>query len=183
SLQGARAQAPRTTWSDYSGGADSAQYSALRQIDRSNVHTLKVAWTYPTLDQAGYSFNPVVVDGVMYVMAKNNSIVALDAATGKEIWVHENPRGRVTTRGINYWESQDRSERRLLFSNSQFLQAIDAVTGQSISSFGVNGRVDLREGLGRDPAKINAQSSTPGRVFENLIILGSATNQEYDSAP
>jgi quinoprotein glucose dehydrogenase len=185
-FQGARAQtpkAPHTTWSDYGGGADSSQYSALSQINRSNVHTLQIAWTYPTGDTNNYLFNPVVVDSVMYVMAKNNSIVALDAATGKEIWVHENPRGRVTTRGINYWESKDRSERRLLFSNSQFLQAIDAVTGQSISSFGVNGRVDLREGLGRDPTKINAQSSTPGRVFENLIILGSATNQEYDSAP
>ena len=61
----ARAQSPRTTWSDYSGGADSAQYSALKQINRSNVQRLKVAWTYPTLDQGAYSFNPVVVDGVI----------------------------------------------------------------------------------------------------------------------
>ena len=73
------------------GSADSAQYSALRQINRSNVHTLKVAWTYPTGDQAGYSFNPLVVDGVMYVLAKNNSIVALDATTGKEIWAAREP--------------------------------------------------------------------------------------------
>ena len=116
---GARAQSPRTTWSDYSGGADSAQYSALRQINRSNVHTLKVAWTYPTLDQAGYSFNPLVVDGVMYVLAKNNAIVALDAATGKELWLHENRRGKITTRGINYWESKDRSDRRLLFAQQR----------------------------------------------------------------
>ncbi len=105
SLQGARAQSPRTTWSDYSGSADSAQYSALRQIDRSNVHTLKVAWTYPTLDQAGYSFNPLVVDGVIYVLAKNNAVVALDAATGKELWLHENRRGKMTTRGIRPAES------------------------------------------------------------------------------
>lgn len=174
---------PHTSWSDYGGGADSSQYSALKQINRSNVNTLQIAWTYPTGDSANYLFNPVVVDGVMFVLAKNNSIVALDAATGKEIWVHENPKGRVTTRGINYWESRDRSERRLLYSNNQFLQAIDALTGESIDSFGVNGRVDLREGLDRDPTRITVQSGTPGRVFENLIILGSATNQEYDSAP
>src|SRR5206468_625197 len=124
SLQGARAQSPRTTWSDYSGGADSAQYSALRQIDRSNVHTLKVAWTYPTLDQAGYSFNPLVVDGVMYVLAKNNSVVALDAASGKELWLHENRRGKITTHGINYWENKDRSDRRLLSANNEQLKAI-----------------------------------------------------------
>ena len=183
-LQGANAQPKsHTTWRDYGGGADASQYSALRQINRTNVSTLQVAWTYPTGDPGNYLFNPVVVDEVMYVLAKNNSIVALDAATGKEIWVHENPKGRITTRGINYWESQDRSERRLLYSNNNLLQAIDARTGQPISSFGVNGVVDLREGLGRDPAKISVQSATPGRVFENVIILGSATNQEYESAP
>ena len=176
---GPAATAPHTTWRDYAGGADGSQYSALKQIDRSNVQTLQIAWTYPTGDGGNYLFNPLVVDGVMYVLAKGNSIVALDAAEGKEIWVHETGRGRITTRGINYWESPDRSERRLLFSHNQFLQAIDARTGQSIASFGVNGRVDLREGLDRDPAKIAVQSATPGRVFENLIILGSATNQEY----
>jgi glucose dehydrogenase len=186
--QGAKpaAQKPQSGpagWIDYGGGASASQYSPLRQIDRSNVSTLQVAWTYPTGDTGGYLFNPVVVDGVMYVLAKNSSIVAIDAATGKEIWTHENPRGRLTNRGINYWESKDRKERRLLFSNSQYLQAIDAVTGEPISSFGIDGRVDLRLGLDRDPTKINVQSATPGRIFENLIILGSATNQEYDSAP
>jgi quinoprotein glucose dehydrogenase len=87
------------------------------------------------------------------------------------------------THGINYWESKDRSERRLLYSNNNLLQAIDATTGKSIMTFGANGSVDLREGLGRDPARISVQSISPGRVFEDLIILGSATNQEYESAP
>src|SRR5687767_403388 len=174
---------PYTTWSDYGGSADSAQYSALDQINRGNVSKLQVAWTYPTGDAANYIFNPLVVDGVMYVLGRNNAIVALDAATGEERWVHDNPKGRMTSRGINYWESADRTERRLLFSHNNLLQAIDAVTGESIDSFGVNGRVDLREGLDRDPGKISVQSGTPGRVFENLIIVGSATNQEYDSAP
>jgi glucose dehydrogenase len=184
-LPGAQAQKPKphTTWSDYGGGPDASQYSALSQINRSNVNELRVAWTYPTADGRTYLFDPIVVDGVIYVLAKNNSIVALDAATGKEIWVHENPPGRITTRGVNYWESSDRLERRLFFSINNYLQAIDARTGKSIDSFGSNGRVDLREGLGRDPAKIKVQSETPGRVFENLLILGSATNQEYDSAP
>ena len=174
---------PYTTWSDYGGSADSAQYSALDQINRSNVGKLQVAWTYPTGDDGGYLFNPLVVDGVMYVLGRNNAIVALDPATGRERWVHENGKGRITARGINYWESRDRKERRLLFSHNNMLHAIDAVTGEPIDSFGADGRVDLREGLDRDPSKISVQSGTPGRVFENLIIVGSATNQEYDSAP
>ncbi len=177
---------PHTTWSDYSGGPDSAQYSALGQINRSNVARLERVWTFPTGDHNKYFFNPLVVEGIMYVLAKNNSIVALDAATGKEIWTHESgPDIKIiTSRGINYWESQDRADRRLLFASNHFLRAIDARTGKTIPSFGVDGAVDLKEGLGRDPKTLTlVQSTTPGRVFEDLLILGSATNQGYGSAP
>lgn len=173
-------------WSAYGGSSDSSQYSALSQINRSNVHDLKIAWSYPTSDHNHYSFNPIVVHGLMYVLAKNNSIVALEAATGKEVWSHAtDPASRlITSRGINYWESIGGTDRRLLFAQDNFLQALDARSGASIPTFGKNGRVDLRAGLGRDPLGIVlVQSTTPGRVFENLLILGSATNQEYESAP
>jgi quinoprotein glucose dehydrogenase len=175
-----------TNWSEYSGGSDSAQYSALEQINRSNVAKLEVAWTYSTGDHNKYFFNPLVVDNVVYVLAKNNSIVALDAVTGKEIWTHASgPEIKIiTNRGINYWESKDRSERRLLYASNHALRALDARTGKTIESFGTNGAVDLKEGLGRDPKTLSlVQSTTPGRVFEDLLILGSATNQGYGSAP
>src|SRR5258706_15346234 len=174
------------TWRDYGGAANSSQYSALTQIDRANVSQLEVAWSYPTGDNNKYFFNPLVVDTVMYVLARNNSIVALDAATGAEIWTCAPDPGTtvITNRGINYWESKDRTDRRLLFASNHFLRAIDARTGKPILSFGKAGRVDLKEGLGRDPKTISlVQSTTPGRVFENLLILGSATNQGYGSAP
>jgi glucose dehydrogenase len=173
-------------WSDYAGAADSSQYSALNQIDRANVSKLRVAWTYPTGDGNKYSFNPLVARGLMYVLAKNNSIVALNAATGSEVWIHKTDLQTklITYRGINYWESQDGTDRRLLFAADNHLEAIDARTGESIPGFGKDGRVDLRVGLGRIPSKLKlVQSTTPGRVFENLLILGSATNEEYASAP
>jgi len=173
-------------WRDYGGTAASAQYSSLREVNRSNVAKLKVAWSYPTGDDGKYFFSPTVVDGVMFVLARNNSIVALDAATGKEVWTH-NPSPAatiITSRGINYWESKDRSERRLLYCANHSLVAIDARTGKSIPTFGVTGHVDLKQGLDRDPATLRlVQSTTPGRVFEDLLILGSATNQGYGSAP
>ncbi len=173
------------TWRDYGGAADSAQYSALAQITRSNVSQLEVAWTFPTGDNNKYFFNPLVVDGVMYVLARNNSIVALDAATGQEIWTHADPGTTIiTSRGINYWESKNRSDRRLLFASNHSLRALDARTGRPLLSFGDGGRVDLKQGLDRDPQTIRlVQSTTPGRVFEDLLILGSATNQGYGSAP
>jgi quinoprotein glucose dehydrogenase len=174
-----------TGWNTYLGAPDSDQYSALSQIDKSNVSQLQLAWTYPTDDRNNYSFNPVIVDGVMYVLAKNNSTVALDAATGREIWVHPNNSRAVTARGLNYWQNKDGSDRRLLYCVSNYLVAIDARTGQSIPSFGDNGRSDLKVGFdGRDPKTlVRIQNNTPGRVFENLLILGSAGGADYESNP
>ena len=171
-------QGPRE-WRDYAGGPDSSRFVAATQITKSNVSQLQVAWTYPS---GLTDFNPLVVRGIIYSRGPEGSFVALDAATGKQIWIHEGVQG-FNTRGINYWESKDGKARRLIFSSMNFLQEIDALTGETVSSFGKDGRVDLRVGLDRDPAAVNQQSRTPGRVFENLIILGSATNQEYDSAP
>src|SRR5450755_4714907 len=77
-----------STWSDYAGASDASQYSALAQINSSNVSKLQIAWRYPTGDGNKYLFNPIVVDRTMYVLAHNNSIVALEASSGKERWIH-----------------------------------------------------------------------------------------------
>ena len=172
-----------STWNQYGGGADQSKYFEGSQITKENVNQLKVAWVYPTVDSAFNFFSPIVVDTVMYVMAKNSSLVALNAETGKEIWIHANLQG-LTRRGITYWESKDRKDRRLLFTLNNTLQAIDALTGKSIMSFGTNGYVDMRRGLDRDPTSIRRmQSMMPGVVFEDLIIMGSAPGEGYFSAP
>jgi quinoprotein glucose dehydrogenase len=169
-----------TTWSDYGGSSDSMQYSALKQVNKSNVNRLELAWSYPVPGTSGrFGFNPVVVDGTMYVLGKGNAIAALDAVTGKEIWTHP-VEGRPTDRGINYWESKDRSDRRLIFSANGYLQEINARTGITINTFGNDGRVNLREGT---PRREGGPTGTPGRVFENLILLGSAPGESYGSAP
>jgi quinoprotein glucose dehydrogenase len=172
------------TWHAYLGGSDSSQYSSLTQIDKSNVSQLQVAWTYPTNDMRTYRFNPVIVDGVMFVLAKNMALVALDAATGKEIWTHEN-QGAIGDRGINYWESSDRKDRRLLYINGGFLTAVDASTGKTIESFGDRGKVDVRLGLNRDITNVRPlQTGNPGRIFENLIIISlPAGGANYISNP
>jgi quinoprotein glucose dehydrogenase len=168
-------------WPGYSGGPDNSRYVASRQIDKRNVSRLDVAWTYP---HGETGFHPIAVRGVVYGRGRNGSLVAVDAKTGRELWVRENMNG-MTSRGINYWESRDGGDRRLIFSMDSLLQQVDAKTGKSIPSFGRNGVVDLREGLdGRDPDTVgNIQSNTPGEVFENLIILGSAPGEGYMSAP
>ena len=168
-------------WTGFGNGPDNARYFASRQVDRSNVNRLQVAWTYPFGDTGG---NPIVVRGVIYGRGRNGSIVAVDAATGKELWVRENMNG-MTMRGMMYWESPDGRDQRLIFSMNDLLQELDAKTGKSITSFGTNGVVDLRVGIDdRDPATIaNISSRTPGEVFENLIIVGGFTGEEYMSPP
>jgi glucose dehydrogenase len=175
-----------TTWSEYLGGADSSQYSSLKQITKSNVKQLDQVWNYPT-GVGTSTFNPIVADGVMYVIAKSAStIVALDAATGREIWSHQN-QGNPTPRGINYWESKDHSDRRLLFAAGGFLTALDAKTGQVIMSFGDNGRTDLKVGLDRDLTNVRSvQSGNPGRIYDNLIIMSllpANVGDSYSATP
>jgi quinoprotein glucose dehydrogenase len=170
-------------WKEYGGGSDNSHYVTINQITKSNVNQLEVAWTYPTGDNDTYNFNPIAVDSIVYVLVRDNSLVALDARTGKEIWVHENLTG-IARRGINYWESRDRKDRRLIFQINNTLQEIDARSGKSILDFGDQGIVNLREELGRDPRTVyRVQSNNPGKVFENLIILGSVTGEGYYATP
>jgi quinoprotein glucose dehydrogenase len=163
-------------WDQYLGGADSSQYSSLSEIDKSNVGRLEVAWTYPTGDN--YLFNPLVVGNTMYVLASEpgdarparRQIVALDAATGRQLWAHANE-GAVGTRGMNYWRSPDGSDERLLYINGGYLTAINAKTGETISTFGTDGRVDLRVGYEGDISRVRGQTNNPGRIFDDTIII------------
>jgi quinoprotein glucose dehydrogenase len=165
-------------WPDNLGGPDSSSYVDVDQIRKSNVHQLEVAWTYP---YAAGGFNPVVVDNVMYVSGRNGSLIALDATDGKEIWIHEGLNG-MPSRGINYWQSENGKEKRLLFWINSFLQAIDATTGKTIPTFGIDGIVDLRAELLRGE-KMGWNSNSPGKVWKNLLILGSTPGEAFMSPP
>jgi quinoprotein glucose dehydrogenase len=185
------AQQARTTWKEFLGGPDSSHYSGLKQITPANADKLQIAWSYPTGDEVSYTFSPLVVDNVAYVAAKGGSLAAIDATNGRELWVHrfDSPGGGgggrfggiAGQRGANYWESKDRSDRRILVSSGGFLQAIDAKTGKLVDGFGDQGKLDLKAGLDRTPRPL--ASRTPGRVFENILILGSATGEGYLAPP
>jgi quinoprotein glucose dehydrogenase len=174
----AKVQRPFDTWRQSGGGSDSSQYSSLKQIDKKNVAQLKVAWTYPT--GPTNRFNPIVVDGTMFV-ASANQVVALDAATGKEIWKHA---GGAPARGINYWESKDRSDRRLIMIQGG-LTEINAMTGETITTFGQNGRVGIGPGL--DPVEdrtTQASTANPGKVVGNVIVIPlPAGGHSFESTP
>jgi quinoprotein glucose dehydrogenase len=177
---GTRGAKPYTTWATYSGGAHSSQYSALNQINKSNVSQLEVAWTFPVTGTV--IFNPLIVDNVMYLQASNNTLAAVDPTTGKELW-RKQMAGTFGARGMNYWESPDRKDRRILFLAGGMLTAINAQNGEVIPTFGNNGRVDLRIALYRQVGN-PLQTSNPGRIFENTIIMSlPAQGAGYDANP
>ena len=152
---------PEGDWPTIGGGPANSHYSSLSQISRSNVSKLKEAWRFETGEPGGLETTPVVVDGVLYAFTPSQKVIALDAADGKLLWRFDS--GVVGTgpdRGLTYWT--DGKQKRLLAGVMNFVYALDASTGQVISTFGNKGRIDLREGLGRDPSALSVALTSSG---------------------
>ena len=161
-------------WPAYLGDKSASHYSTLNQITPENVSRLEVAWTYHAgearPDTSQMQCNPLVVDGVIYATTPSLKLVALEAATGRELWRFAPAEPNGVNRGLAWWA--DGTDRRILFGNGHWLHAIDAATGKLVDSFGDHGRVDLSVGLGRDVAGLAIQANTPGVVFRDLIVMG-----------
>ncbi|WP_340105975.1 pyrroloquinoline quinone-dependent dehydrogenase [Rhodohalobacter sp. 8-1] len=176
-------------WDTYKGDATSSSYSALAQINKENVNQLEVAWTYRTGDlpenaRSTIETNPIVIDGIMYGASPYLKVFAIDAENGEEKWMYdpfEGGTGSGYMRGVVYWE--DGEDKRIIFSAGTWIYAVDAETGNLVSEFGTEGKVDLNEGLGVDPETISVKSPSPGIVYDDLLIMGSATGEGYDAAP
>src|SRR6185295_10309409 len=85
-------QAPASsyrTWAAYGGGPEQLRYSSLQQINRSNVATLQVAWSFDTKETGGLQTQPIVVDGVLYAYTPTHKAIAIDAASGTLLWTFD----------------------------------------------------------------------------------------------
>ncbi len=191
-------------WNDYAGDNTKSRYSTLSQVNKQNVSQLKVAWTYRSGDYSDdlkttIECNPVAVNGVVYASTPTLKLVALQAATGKEIWrfdplppeVLQKLRteekiditpgtGYWVNRGVKYWESG--KNKRIYYSAGIYLFALNAQTGKPISNFGNNGKIDLRQGLNRDIKGMHYNSTTPGVVYKNNLIMGSTVGEGPEPA-
>ncbi|MDX1735122.1 MAG: hypothetical protein R3228_12175, partial [Halioglobus sp.] len=179
-------------WRSYGGDNHNSHYSTLAGINRDNVARLEPAWSYASASGAELpatselQVNPIVVDGVLYGRNPLYNVFAIDAASGAELWSYNPDIGHVglsNMRGVTYWQDDSGRDRRILFSTGHFLMAVNATSGKPIPGFGDNGRVDLRDGLGRDPEKISVNAPSPGVIFEDLIIMGSAVTETAGAAP
>jgi quinoprotein glucose dehydrogenase len=172
-------------WPVYGGNSDHTHYSTIAQITPQNVSKLQVAWTYETHDEfkgSEMQANPIVLDGVLYATTPKLRVFALDAATGRELWSFDPSGGnpaptRFRHRGVVVTGD------RVLFTYRTKLWALDRKTGQPIKSFGTDGSVDLREGFERPATSLSVSASTPGVVFENLLIIGSTVSETLPGSP
>lgn len=187
----------QTGWPEYGGDAEGSRYSPLTQINRRNVASLRVAWSFETGDafpDSEMECQPIVVNGVLYATTPKLRVIALNAGTGALLWQFDpnEPKaviGKSRNRGVTYWESgaasgnQSGADRRIFVVAREFLYALDARTGIPIPEFGSRGRVDLRQGLDRPPQTLFVSATSPGIVYRDLLILGSLVNETLPSAP
>src|SRR6266508_3399297 len=173
-----------TDW-PVNGGVDNIRYSPLAHINRSNVSTLQVAWTYDSHDAFKASemqSNPIVVDGVLYVTTPTLKFVAIDASNDRTLWTFD-PIGGATSTGRFRHRGVTVHKDRVFVTYRSLLWALDRKTGQPITSFGADGRIDLRDGLDRPADRLTVSASTPGVVFEDMLIIGSSVPETLPGSP
>ena len=174
-------------WSVTGGDPGNTRYSRLDQINRTNVSRLRVAWVYHTGDSVmgQIQATPIVVDGVMYTTTPALAVIALRADSGTLIWRFDpftnRQRESHVNRGVVYWS--DGVERRVFLSAGRRLYSLDAGTGRPVPAFGDSGSVDLAAGLGRDIGDAYIVATSPGVVYEDLLIQGTRVGEEEGSGP
>jgi len=169
-------------WPAYGGGAEQIRYSSLAQINRSNVKQLQVAWTYDSGETGGMQTQPIIIDGVLYGYTPTHKTFALRAATGEHLWTFDSGiKGSGANRGVMYWAKGD--DKRVYAAVADFIYALDAQTGKAIPTFGAEGRIDLREHLGRDPRAQSVRLTSPGVIYKDLMIVGGRVSEGLPGSP
>jgi quinoprotein glucose dehydrogenase len=174
-------------WRVGTGDPGGTRYSALDQINRENVKSLKIAWTWKS-DNFGRAelkneTTPVMANGVLYFTAGDRrAVIAADAGTGETLWMWRMDEGeryqraprRNSGRGVSYWaDGQD--ERIYTVTPGFHLVALNAKTGQPVQSFGQNGIVDLfNEYTFTETLTGKIGNSSPPVISNGVIVVGPA---------
>ncbi len=177
-------------WPTYLGDQHNSHYSPLSQINKTNISQLKVAWEYRTGDlslkeNTQIQCNPIIIDGILYGSSPMLKVFALDAATGKQKWIFDPSSFKGVSmhvnRGVVYWE--DGEDKCIIFTAGPYLFALNADTGKLVESFGKSGRASLKSKLGVWAQKLYVVSRTPGIIFNDLLIMGTALSEGPKAAP
>ena len=192
SIASAQQGATDGQWRSYGGDKGSTKYSPLDQITRDNFSRLEIAWQWESIDAdimarddfdlqpAKIAATPLMIDGVLYTSTAFSQVAALDAGTGKPLWIYDPESWRAGRpanmgfihRGVTYWSDGD-DERIIIATGHSQLIALNAKTGRPLGDFGGDGHVNLLEGLNR-PARVSVhQVNSPPIICRDVIIVGS----------
>ncbi len=189
-----------SSWENYAGTKDASRYSTAVQINRDNVSELEVAWTFTTGDKdtsnrSQIQCNPIIVKGILYGTSPRSKLFALDAATGKQLWLFDpalvKPREGeeemsfyTITRGVVYFKDDRTGEERIFYGTGNRVYAVDAKTGRPFTDFGHHGYIDLTRDLDADiDKKVFVGSTSPGIIYKDLLIIGSKVKESHGAAP
>ena len=188
-------------WRNYGHDPGGMRFSPLNQINTSNVQLLQRAWTYvipptPNSGIAAFEATPLMVDGVLYFTTATSQVMALDAETGKQLWLFDpdpeesgtsraesQSRRRLLGRGIDRFLRRGESEldQRLFYITLDArLFALDPQTGRPCQGFGEAGAIDLRVGVADKWPKGRYNATSPPAIYKDLVITGSQV-QEFPS--
>ncbi|GAB1266179.1 pyrroloquinoline quinone-dependent dehydrogenase [Aurantivibrio infirmus] len=184
-------------WRHYGGDGASSKYTPLSQINANNVNQLKIAWVWESLDNkllddkvtrqrpSYYKSTPLLVNGTLYTSTSLNQVAAIDPASGETLWRFDPKayeQGRPANsgwqhRGVSYWESKN-DKRIFITTGLGELIALNAETGQLITSFGDNGRVDLQAGIISDEKerRLIGYSAPPAIVKDTIVVNCTVTD-------
>ena len=180
------ASAQNTGWPAYNGSPNGDHYSRLAQINRANVHNLKQAWRYDTGEVGGMQTNPLVIGRTLYGYTPTQKVIALDAATGKLKWKFDSGIvGRQPARGMTYFADHEGAgaHGRIFAGVMNYLYCLDAATGKPVTTFGEQGRIDLRKDLDRPYETQSIALTTPGVIYRDLIIVGGRNPETHPAPP
>ena len=187
-------------WRTYAGTKTGSRYSSNTQINIENVKQLQVAWIYSSQDKdtgnrSQNQCNPIMIDGILYGTSPRLKLLALDASTGKEKWIFDPSKedtasyeGELTwfkvSRGVVYWQDEKGIDKRLFYSVGAKTYCINANDGRPVRTFGHKGYIHLADSLDRD-GEFNQfiAGTTPGIIFNDLLIIGTRLAESADAAP
>jgi quinoprotein glucose dehydrogenase len=186
-------QKTSTEWLSYAGDKASSKYSPLTQINGANFNRLKTVWTWRSVDEKvaqenqlktwAWEATPLMIGGVLYVSTSLSQVAAIDAATGRPLWVYDPETWKngmpsnngFVHRGVTYWA--EGNDRRILFGTGDgYLICLNAQTGKPVSTFGRDARIDLTQGLGREVDRRLYGVSSPPIICRDVIVMGSKVN-------
>lgn len=185
----------QTEWSSWGGDPGGMKYSSLKEINRSNVKSLRPLWIFDARDfsdgktlpvTSAFEATPLVIGGTMYVTTPFHRLFALDAETGALRWSFDpkfDTSTRVTlyqSRGVGYW----RGGSRIFMADQQArLYSLDPATGKLDPKFGAGGQVNLKRGFTEDFPRANYGLTSPPAVCGATVITGAWTSDNEPQGP